>query len=340
MVVGGPYETLLQIINEVESPNSVTVEVFRGSFPGGVNNGAPFPVQFDRGLQTAFQFFQLAPFEELTTSLSLADLSVQNGWVRVRSSTLGGKLSGNLIFRQKVGTRVRDSTGVASARRYRYAVIQADNRDEDSNTGVAFANADNSPITVTLDLFQADRKVGTASLQLRPREHLARLLTELFPAFGRQQGTLVIETDPGRSIPVLAVRLDQDQLTSIPVRPLGFVFQYEVRNQSNAVVETGFWMFDFEDFNLTGIGRRDSDAPGLYFGVRGSWLGNSFQFTFRRILQDGMPGIVVFNGVSAAAESTGGRRVSGRVTTVAASGQALSVDSFTAYHRFGAPPLN
>jgi hypothetical protein len=115
---------------------------------------------------------------------------------------------------------------------------------------------------------------------------------------------------------------------------LGFVFQYEIKTPGNAPIETGFWMFDFANFDLTGLGRRDTDPAGTFYGVRGNWLGNSFQFTRRVQLEGGGYGMVLFNGTSSGKEATNGSTITGKVTTIGADGQVVSINNFSAYHLF------
>jgi hypothetical protein len=290
---------------------------------------------------------QLTPFQELSTVITSGDGVLRNGWVRVRSTTPGAKISGNLLFRQRntAGT-VTGSVGVTSPQRFRHSIIQVDNRDAGSDTGVAFVNPDSSPVTITIDLFQGVNPVApqvTATLQ--PNQHFARLVSEMFPTFLRQQGTLVIETAAGRAAPFVTLRLDGSQLTSLPVRPLGFVFQYTVRDAANAIVESGYWLFDFVGFDLVGTGRIETPTASDVGGVSGSWQGTNFQFRYRKVLPDNTVGMVVFNGTSAGQESTvdsasNARAITGKVTTLRADGTALSVNNFTAFHKFGNPPVN
>ena len=162
MVVGGGYETVIQIINEVEADNTILIEVFDG-WLSGASNGTPCPVQFDGGDPASTRSITLRPFQEVTTTLTLPGSTIQNGWVAIHSATPGGKVSGNLIFRQKDGGRVADSVGVASSQRYRHGVIQIDERDDGSYTGLAFVNPNPAPVTVALDLFQAAEKVASFS---------------------------------------------------------------------------------------------------------------------------------------------------------------------------------
>lgn len=345
LAVGGnpAYETVLQIINEIEVANPVVVEVFQGGL-AGTANGMPLPVLFDGGNPASSLSLTLTPYQEFTTILSASQGGVMNGWLRVRSTLAGGKISGNLIFRQKTGTTIIDSVGASSTQRFRRAMLQLDQRETGSNTGLALANPDSTTVRVILDLFRGPERLAVpVTITLQPNQHYARLITEIFPSLGSQQATLLIETEAGRAIPFMALRLDGLQLTSIPMRPLGFAFQYTVTAPGGGVVETGTWLFDMLGFNLIGSGKVETPTPGEFTEVTGSWVGTNFQFRYRKVISANAVGMVVFNGTSAGQESTAaadgsGRAVVGKVTTIGADGQVVSVNNFTAYHKFAPPP--
>jgi hypothetical protein len=345
IAVGGSpaYETLLQVINEVDAVNAITVDVFQGSVPG-TSNGQPLQVRFDGSAPASSYTVSLTPYQELTIKLTGADATLRNGWLRLRSGTSGGKVSGSVIFRQKTGSSLVDTVGAPSPQRFRRGVVLVDQREAGSDTGIAMANTTANPVTVVLDLFQgADRAVSPVSVTLQAGQHFARLVSEIFPAFGSRLGTLIVEAPAGIAIPCMALRLDGGHLTSIPVRPLGFVFQYTVANSTGAVVEKGLWMFDLLGFNLVGQGKVESPGAADIPEVSGSWVGTNFQFRYAKSLTSGGTGMVVFNGTSAGSESTvdsAGRNkvIAGKVTVVGADGQVVSVNDFTAFHRYGPAP--
>jgi hypothetical protein len=340
---GNPaYETILQVINEVETNNQITIEVFNGNLTRA--NGTPMNVRFDGGTPTNSLTVTLASYQELSTTITSTGTDLVNGWLRVRSSTAGGKISGNLIFRQRVGGTVVDSAGAPTPQKFRRGVIQIDQRETQSNTGVAFANPDDVPLNVYVDLYQGiDRVATTLPITLLPKQHYAGLITQMFPTFGNKQGTIVLETEAGRQVACMALRLDGIQLTSIPVRPLGFVFQYAATGTNGSTVESGFWMFDMIGFNLVGTGKIEFPASGDFFEVTGSWVGKNFQFRYRKTIGNNNIGVVVFNGTSAGDESTAGndgkgKVISGKVTTLGSDGQVISVNNFTAFHKYGPAP--
>jgi hypothetical protein len=343
LAVGGnpAYETVLQVINEVETDNPIIIEVFQGGLSGSAN-GTALAVQFDGGIAATSRSLILKPYQEFTTVITRSDATLKNGWLRAHSTINGGKISANLLFRQRSGGTLLDSVGVTS-QRFREAVVLVDQRESGSDTGLAFANPDGAALTVTMDLFQGSNRLASPlPITLQPHQQFAKLVSEMFPSFGAQQGTLIISSAPGRTVPCLALRLDGLHLTSIPVRPLGFSFQYTILDNSGSVIETGSWMFDLVGFNLVGTGKAELPIPGEFYEVTGSWVGTNFQFRYRQTQSDGRIGMVVFNGTSAGLESTvgsdgNGHPITGKVTAINSDGQVNSVNNFSAYHKFALP---
>jgi hypothetical protein len=343
-VGGNPvYETVLHLVNEVDQDNPVTIEVFQGKL-AGTANGTPLAVKFDGAAAAAARTVTLSSFQEFSTTITGTSMALMNGWLRVRSTLTGGKITGSLLFRQRTGATVVDSVGSPTPQRFRDGIIQLDHRDSGSGTGIAFVNPDAVPVDVTLDLFQGLKRLATPRVvSLQPNQHYAAMLSEIFPAFQGQQATLVIEVAAGHTIPCLGMRLDGNQYTSIAVRPVGFSFSYTVTTETSGIVETGYWLFDMVGFNLVGTGRIETPAAVDLPEVTGSWSGTNFQFRYRKVFADNSIGMVVFNGTSAGPESTTGtdgksRAVTGKVTTIGADGRVISVNNFTAYHRFGTGP--
>jgi hypothetical protein len=337
------YETVLQIVNEVETSNAITISVYQGSLAGQAN-GTPLSVKFDGGAAVSSRTLVLAPFQEYSTTITGTSSALTNGWIRVKSTLAGGKISGSLLFRQKTGASIIDSVGSPTPQRFRDSMIQLDQRDAGTGTGIAFVNPDNVAVMVTIDLYQgAIRLADPVSVTLQPNQHFAKMVSEIFPAFQGQQASLVIGTTAGHTVPCLGLRLDGNQFTSIAVRPLGFSFSYTITTDTGGVVESGYWLFDMVGFNLVGTGRTESPAAVDLSEVTGSWIGTNFQFRYRKVFQDNSVGMVVFNGTSAGQESLTGsdgksKNVSGKVTTLGADGRVVSVYNFIAYHKFGTPP--
>lgn len=331
IIVGESFETVVQIANDVASDDVVTFEAFSGASD---DNGQPLLVQFDGAEPAAITQRELSPFQELSITLDLRGSDLKVGWLRVKSSVSGGKISGSLLYRVKDGDTVLESVGVTSARRYRFAQIQLDHKGAFSDTGVGFVNPDDLPVEVTIDLFQGERFLGRFVHTLEPRQHFARLVSDFFPDFKDRLGTLLVETSASRAIPFLTLRLDGQQLTSLPVRPLGFTLRYELWDENSGKVETGFWILESEGHNIVGWGSQAGDSEGEDYLVLGSWQGTSFQCAFRRTLEDGSVGIVVFNGTSQGLEQSNGEPITGKATLLGADGLQRAVYDFTAFSQY------
>jgi hypothetical protein len=327
IAVGAGMETVLLVANDEATTDSITIELYD-------SEGEPLEAHFSNGPTTASLRIDFLPYEDMTVILSLPGPDLKVGWMRVRSETAGGKISGNLFYRIKEGGQVVLSIGVPDSRRYRFATLQFDNTEPGSNVGLAFANPDPTPVDVAIDFYQGEEPVAGFFTTLGPHGHLAREVTNLFPDVTENRGVLVIETSDGRAIPFLSVRMDGAQITSVPVRPYGFSLRYEARNSAGSVVETGYWMLDSEGFNLVGHGRADADPAGELQSVLGNWFGTSFQLSYRRALPGNQVGMVIFNGTSVGEERSEGEPVTGKMTILDSNGTVVSVHNFSAVPKF------
>ncbi len=331
IAVGGGYETVLQVLNEENVTETITVEVFEG-ISSETDNGSPLAVKFDGGTPVSSLVQTLNPYQEFSTLLSSSDTSLHVGWLRVHSSVAGGKIGANLFFRTKSGNTVIDSVGVLASQGLRFGLLQVDNRAAGSDTGVAFANPTDSAVDVLIDLFQGPDFIGRQTVTLQPSQQSAKFVTELFPGFGQQQGTLLVETPPGTILPFLGVRVDGTQVTSLPFHPYGFSLQYEIHDAADTSLETGYWVFDSDGLSLIGKGKADGGTT--MYDVTGNWTGHSFQCAFRRTFTDQTVGMVVFNGTSQGQETSDDVPITGTATTIGADGQVVSVNNFSASVKF------
>lgn len=334
IVVGEAFETIVQVANEVAVADQVVFETFTGEQPPDSPGGDPLAVRFDGGPPATSLIRSLAPFEEITLGISLEGAPLQPGWLRVRSLTPGGKVTAGLFYRVTSNGRVLDSVGVPDTRRQRFARIQFDDRDQGSDTGVALINPEDEGVEVAVDLYQGERQLSRNEFWLGPRQHFARLVREIFPQAEQLAGTLIIETSASRPIPMLTLRVDGSQLTSLAVRPLGMSLQYEVRDSDGVLVESGSWILDSQGLNLEGTGRRDGDPLAPSFPVVGTWRGRHFLCLQPWELSGTETGAVVFNGFSQGEEKSEGVPITGKVTYLDAEGKAVATHAFSAFHKF------
>jgi len=331
IIVGESFETLVLVANEIAVEDVVVFETFYGSQDAG-RNGNPFPVELNQSEAKAKHELNLGPYEEKSARIHLDQEGLTVGWLRIRSLAEGGKVSASVFYRVKSGDLLLDSLGVPTSRRYRFAQVQFDDTDESSATGVAFVNPDDTAVQVTIDLFDGEQHIARYEHELDPRMHFAKLISEIFPAEKNRQGSLILETSASRAIPILTVKLDDRQWTSLPARPLGFTLQYEIRSESDQVIESGYWILESEGFYLIGKGRNSQSQE--YYDVSGNWFGRSFQCIRRKTYSDNSFGIVVFNGASAGDEVTHGAPISGTVTELGPDGYVLSVNDFIAFNKY------
>jgi hypothetical protein len=87
------------------------------------------------------------------------------------------------------------------------------------NVGVAFANANSDPTTVSLDVFDKQGNVaGSRDITLPPNGHLAQFVTEIFPELASLPeftGALAIHSSTTFS--ALALRLTGDKIATLPI---------------------------------------------------------------------------------------------------------------------------
>ena len=155
IIVGESFETVVQIANDVASDDTLNLEVYSGA---AEDNGQPLPVEIDGNPPSATAQRPLPAYQELSLRLKLSGSGLKVGWLRVTSSVSGGRISGSLFYRIKNGDTVLESVGVTSSKRFRFAQIQLDHNDQASDTGVGFINPDESPVDVTIDLFQVGNR--------------------------------------------------------------------------------------------------------------------------------------------------------------------------------------
>ncbi|GAB4115957.1 MAG: hypothetical protein Kow001_16850 [Acidobacteriota bacterium] len=332
IVVGGSFETVVLVANEVAASDTIVGEIFTGEDPPASAGGNPMPVRADG--QPPAPVFQrhLEPFQELTIRLSLEEAPARPGWLRLRSTTPGGKITGGILYRNRVGGVVRDSVGVPEAYPQRFSRIQFDDREPGSDTGVAFINPGTDDVQVLIDLYQGEERLAGEAIQLGPREHYARLVHEMFPQAERGFGSLILETSASRPVPMLALRLDGPQITSMAVRPLGLSLRYEIRDTGQALVEAGVWSLDSRGLNLEGTAQRD--GSGVVEPLVGIWRGRSFTCVVARSLDDGTTGTLVFNGVSRGEEKSEGFPITGTVVLLDANSEVQERHEFSAFHKF------
>jgi hypothetical protein len=85
-----------------------------------------------------------------------------------------------------------------------------------SNTGIAIANTNGQPASVTLRLLDSSGQgMQSTKVTLQPLASTSKFLTELFPALTTFQGTLEIQSD--LPVTALGLRITGPIMTTLPV---------------------------------------------------------------------------------------------------------------------------
>src|SRR5205814_1998255 len=109
------------------------------------------------------------------------DQTLRSGWIRL---TLGSSvhLIANAVFETFNGSSLVAEASVLESPPISRGLIYLKTRAGAANVGIAFANSQSDPITITLDLFNKTGFVmGTRDITLAGNGHLAQFVTELFP---------------------------------------------------------------------------------------------------------------------------------------------------------------
>jgi hypothetical protein len=212
------YVTLLQIVN-----NNSTATT--GHLALHSNDGSGLAAFFDgQGPQTSMDI-SVAPGQARQIQLT-ASGPITAGWMEITYSPSDALTTVILQFRS--GATLRSEVGIQPADTISGADLAVET-DASLNTGIAIANPDSIAAAVFVTLW--DPNTGTpltgVALSLPPHGHVARFLTELFPAvsnIGKMRAKLSLDgcsdascNSGGGSFVATAVRLNGDQFTTIPV---------------------------------------------------------------------------------------------------------------------------
>ena len=212
------YVTLLQIVNN----NSIATT---GHLALYANDGSGLATLIDgQGPQTSMDI-SLAPGQTREIQLS-ASGPIKTGWMEITYSPSDALTTVILQFRS--GATLRSEIGIQPENTVSAADLAVET-DASLNTGIAIANPDTVAAAVFVTLW--DPNTGTplsgVALSLPPHGHVARFLTELFPAvnnIGQMRAKLSLDgcsdtacNFSGGSFVATAVRLNGDQFTTIPV---------------------------------------------------------------------------------------------------------------------------
>jgi len=181
------------------------------------NDGNPLNASAD-GATPAASFTFTVPGNRVSRIVLSGDQTLRSGWVRL---TLSGSVHviPSAVFQTFIGANLASEASVLESAATTTGLVYVKVRSGASNVGLALANAQTSPNTVTLTLFNSDGfKVEERLVTLSANGHLAQFVTELFPSLASVSdfdGSLSVHSST--SFSALALRLSGDKVATLTV---------------------------------------------------------------------------------------------------------------------------
>ncbi len=243
VVVGGGYETVINLTNRGTGPYVGTLGLFRT-----VNNASMAwnPTINGVPVQDGEYEVEVRPAETVTLRLTGTQLEVGTAILLSDNLLLDNLIEANLTYQILDGGQVSDSVGIAPSKEFYRAAIPF---EEFGDTALALVNGDMSGrrrATVELNLFSSDGiPVGpTRTIRLGSLAHTARFLNELFPGQTLQRGKVEIASD--LAIFGTALTFSGGQFSSLPLDPTPVTYSVRLDvEESYATGELSLWAEGF-----------------------------------------------------------------------------------------------
>ena len=234
VVVGGGYETVINLTNRGTQPYVGTLELFRT-----VNEASVAWNPAINGVAVRNGKYEVEIRPRTTVTLRLTGTQLETGAAILLSDNLmlDNLIEANLTYLILDGGQVSDSVGISPSKEFYRAAIPF---EEFKETALALVNGDltgEQTARVELNLFSSDgvplgpmRVIGLVSLA-----HTAKFLHELFPGQTLQRGKVEIDSDS----PIFgtALTFSGGQFSSLPLLPAPVT--YAVRLDTGPHFATG-----------------------------------------------------------------------------------------------------
>ena len=234
VVVGGGYETIINIANRGSREYAGTLYLFR------TENGVSVawnPTLNGAAVENGEYEIEIQPGATVTLRLTGSQLLSGAAVLRSKDLLLGDLIEANLTYRILEGGQVSDSVGISPSKEFYRASIPFENF---ADTALALVNGHGTgtkTANVEINLFSSDGSpMGNKyTLSLAPELHLARFLHELFGRLTLDGGRVEIASD----IPIFgtALTLTGGEFSSLPLEPTSA--EYSVRLETGAHYATG-----------------------------------------------------------------------------------------------------
>ncbi len=223
VAIGGGYETVFTLLNTGGTDLTGVLVLTAG-------NGTPMTATFTAppAAPATGDSFNIGPIHAggtqfITASPVNPSDTLVTGWGRVESS--GGTIGGVGTFEVSQGGTLTTIAGVLAENLVSVATIPVDNDGAHNRfTGYAIANPSNANINIKIDIVNASGAlVQTLNIPqlnpLGPHQQVARFLHQDVASLLTFQGSMVLIPSAGESFSVVALVLDENLITAVPVIP-------------------------------------------------------------------------------------------------------------------------
>jgi hypothetical protein len=267
---GGPVSglnmrTVLYFTTNVSSGVFGTAEIFD-------NDGNPLAASADDAAPSSSIRFTVNGNRVNRLVLS-GDETLRSGWIRL---TLSGSVHfiASAVFQTFDGPNLVSEASVLESAPISQGLLYVNTQSSLSNVGVAFANSQTTPNTITLQLFAGQGGTpDTQTVTLPPNGHLAQFVTEIFPQLASLEnfdGALSLQSSTPFS--ALALRLSSTQIATLPVasdgmyRPAIAALRITRAQRNPAQVNFQIDVADLDSDTATSSSTAVSAIAGLDFG--------------------------------------------------------------------------
>jgi hypothetical protein len=211
---GQNLKTVLYLTTNVSTGVFGTADIFD-------NDGNPLLASADGAAPSSSITFTV-PGNRVSRIVLSGDQTLRSGWVRL---TLPGTLHliANALFQTFNGSTLVSEASVLESPAVTHGSIYVKVQSGVSDVGVAFANPQPTPNTITVKLFnQTGFPAGTRDITLPANGHLAQFVTELFPqvaSLSDFDGALAMSSPT--SFSALALRLSSGKIAALSVSSNG-----------------------------------------------------------------------------------------------------------------------
>jgi len=224
VAIGGGYTTVFSLLNTGSTDLGGVLVLTTGV------DGTPMEATFSEppAAPVTGSSFDITPIHPggtrfITAGPAGAGAALKVGWAQVESS--GGTIGGVGTFELTQSGKLTAIAGVLAGSKVNVATVPVDN-DAAANrfTGYAIANDSDAGINIKIVMVNPNGSaVQTLNLPqlnpLGPRRQIARFLHQDVPSLGTFQGSMVLIGQGGATFSVVALVLDQNLITAVPVIP-------------------------------------------------------------------------------------------------------------------------